>query len=456
MTVEVIVAKEVINCDKLIGTFLDERHYDRVIDSDCDFYAPAEVTLFGSEEETEDKCVFKLRKGFFTIEEQQAAYDGLKDGAAPSFNRGMAAGERGAGAGARDWVTDRQIDILDLMINPVDSLFEVSELERLVFSEEKDVKGSARGMAWLTSKMTDFNFDDWAKEAFKLPDDMRRKEATRIQEEFISKTTYANQVYSGVAGWFDRYPRIPYGRATSYTQNNREKFEKSYPLLQKLAVGFKDLLPQRYANQIAACAKIDPEYYIPETPFTTLTINKTFRTAAHLDAGDLAEGFSNLCVLTNGVGYEGGYLVLPEFRVAINIRPGDLLLIANHSGIHGNTEIKVEEGGERISLVCYFRENMLLLGEKVYEDCRYNFVEECRKDTGHPSWRPMWNGVYTSMWTSEAWYDFLANNLGIDYLKKYHPEAGPRNQYSDSCSYITGSGAKYDCSKCNQVCTGAI
>ena len=461
MSVEVIVAKDVVNCDKLIGTFLDESHYDRVIDSDCDFYAPAEVTLFGSEEETEEKCVFKFRKGFFTIEEQMSAYEGLKDAASPSFNRGMAAGQRnggegGAGSKNREWVTDRQVDILDLMINPIDSLFETSELEKLIFEDGSSYKGSSRGLAWLSSKMDDFVFDDWAKETFKLSLEERRVEAQRVSDEFISKTTYANQVYSGVAGWFDRYPRIPYGRATAYTQNNKEKFEKSYPLLKKLASGFKALLPERYANQIEACTKIDPGYYIPETPFTTLTINKTFRTAAHLDAGDLAEGFSNLCVLTNGVGYKGGYLVLPEFRVAINIRPGDLLLVANHSGIHGNTEIKVEEGGERISLVCYFREKMLELGEKVYEDVRFEFVESRRKNEAHPHWRPMWNGVSAGMFESEEWYDFLASSLGEEMMKKYHPNAAPRKQYSDSCSYITGGAEAYDCSKCNKVCTGSI
>ena len=105
-----------------------------------------------------------------------------------------------------------------------------------------------------------------------------------------------------------------------------------------------------------------------DTPFTTVTVNKNFRTAAHRDAGDLHEGFSNLTVVAKGdQQWTGGYLVLPEFRVAINIRPGDLLLINNHAGIHGNTELLPPEGKtladmERISLVCYFRENMLKLG----------------------------------------------------------------------------------------------
>ena len=452
----VIVAKDVHNCDHLLGTFLDERHYDLVIDEDCDFYAPAEVTLFGSEEETEEKCVFKFRKGYFTAEEQLAAYEGLRDAAVQSQNRGLAAGERGEKLNNREWVTQRQLDILDLMINPVDSIMEVSDLEQLIFNKDAVCKGSPRGMVWLNSKVGDFDFEKWAEETYALSIEERKEKATYVAEELISKTTYANQVYSGVAGWFDRYPRIPYGRATAYTAAQPEKFAKSYPLLEKLARGFETLLPERYQNQVNACKMIDPAFYVPNTPFTTLTVNKTFRTAAHLDAGDLESGFSNLCVLSNGVGYTGGYLVLPEFRVAINIRPGDLLLIANHSGIHGNTEIKIEEGGERLSLVAYFREKMLLLGEKVYEDVRYDFVEDRRKNKDHDLWRPLWNGVSENMWASEEWYDFLYKKLGQSYLSKYHPEAGPRNLYSESCSYITGAGQAFDCSKCDKVCTGVI
>lgn len=428
---KVIVSEVALNCDHLLGSFLDERHFDTVINEDCDFYAPAEITLFGDDSESEDKCVFKFRKNFFTEEEQRLAYEGLRDAAVQSQNRGIAAGERSEKLNNREWVTQRQLDILDLMMNPVDSLFEESDLDRLVKNKNESSGGSPRGMVWLSSKTDEFDFEEWAEKTAALPENDRRKEATRISDQYISKTTYANQVYSGVAGWFDRYPRIPYGRATAYTGSQPEKFKKSYPLLQKLAVGFKELMPERYANQEAACAKIDPAFYVPETPFTTLTVNKTFRTAAHLDAGDLEVGFSNLTVLSNGVGYTGGYLVLPEFRVAVNIRPGDLLLVANHSGIHGNTEIKVEEGGERISLVCYFRENMLSLGEKAYEDARYNFIEGRRKNPDHKLWRPLWNGVSPNCFSDSAdpkqnwdaakeWYDYLMDSEP-EFLKKYHP-----------------------------------
>ena len=124
-------------------------------------------------------------------------------------------------------------------------------------------------------------------------------------------------------------------------------------------------------------------------------------------------------------------MIAPEYRVAVNVRPGDLLLINNHEVMHGNTPIELlDETAERISLVCYFRENMLTLGSKEYEDCRYEFVESRRLNKEHPghknedgSERHLWNGVSQGMWTSQEWYDFCEDKLGHDELVKYHPEA---------------------------------
>jgi hypothetical protein len=231
---------------------------------------------------------------------------------------------------------------------------------------------------------------------------------------------------SGIAGWFDRYPRLPYGRATSYTAREPQKFAMAYPFLQQLAQGFKDLLPWRYNNQMEAAKKMDPRFLVPETPFTTVTVNKSFRTACHFDAGDFTAGLSNLLTLTNNGNYKGCYLVAPEYRVAVNPRPGDLLLINNHEVMHGNTQIELlDDVAERISLVVYFREKMLELGSKEYEDCRYDYVESRRTNKEHKGHigRNLWNGIDPGMWDNQEWYDYLESKLGRDELVKYHPQA---------------------------------
>jgi hypothetical protein len=304
---------------------------------------------------------------------------------------------------------------------PIDFNDEISQIKAKYAQKE-----STRGLVWLSQKVKqdNFNFDRWLSEVSSLTPAERRSEAVEIQETYISDTTYANAVYSGIAGWFDRYPRIPYGRATSYTQNSYDKFKLSFPFLQTLDRGFAELLPERHAAQRKAADKIDPSFLVPGTVFTTITVNKTFRTAAHRDAGDFTNGLSNLLVLSNNGNYTGGYLILPEVRIAVNVRPGDLLLVNNHEYIHGNTPIALEDDvAERVSLVCYLREKMLELGSREYEDHRFNYVESRRKNKEHRLQRRLWNGISEGMWDEKEWYDYLEKNGGREMVQKYHPEA---------------------------------
>jgi hypothetical protein len=435
---KVIVADRKFDVPELLGQFLDESHYDVLIEEDCDVYAPPDCDLGDQAVCTQDcstcskgtdekKIIFKFRKNYFSKEEQDAAYAGLREAATETQNRGLAAGPRGEKLGNREWVTEYEYDILDYFSNPSANLFGDDPIESIRASHTgKKSSPSNRNNVWSITAVNkdEFKFEDWVERTRHLSEADMKAEANHVITKYVCATTYANGVFSGIAGWYDRYPRIPYGRATSYTQNHPEKFKMSYPFLQTLAKGFKELLPWRYANQMEAAKKLDPCYLVPETPFTTITVNKTFRTAAHYDAGDLTTGLSNLLVLSNNGNYTGGYLIAPEYRVAVNVRPGDLLLINNHEVMHGNTPIVLQdETAERISLVCYFREKMLELGSKEYEDTRHDFVEDRKKNKDHPEQRALWNGVSSGMWTSQEWYDYCEAKLGRAVLLKYHPEA---------------------------------
>lgn len=449
--VKVIVADKKHDCSHLLGQFLDESHYDILVEEDADVYMPANCDLATQATcETNRDCAsctkgtdelriaFKFRKNYFSKEQQDAAYAGLREAAVETQNRGIAAGPRAEKLGNREWVTDYEVDIIDYFSNPKANLFGEDPIEEIrKVHKGKPSSPSNKNNVWgiQAVKKDNFDFEAWVDSTKQLSPEDQRAEAKRVATKYICQTTYANGVFSGIAGWFDRYPRIPYGRATSYTEKNPEKFAMAFPFLQTLAKGFKDLLPWRYNNQMEAAKKLDPSFLVPETPFTTITVNKSFRTAAHFDAGDLQTGLSNLLVLSNNGNYEGCYLVAPEYRVAVNVRPGDLLLINNHEVLHGNTPIKfLDEDAERISLVCYFREKMLELGSKEYEDCRYDFVESRRLNKEHAghknedgSDRHLWNGVSAGMWESQEWFDFCEKKLGRDDLLKYHPEAEGAN-----------------------------
>ena len=416
---KIIVAKTKYDCEHLLGQFLDESHYDVLIDEDTDCYL---------HNEDESSIAFKFRKNFFSKEEQEAAYTGLREAATPTQNRGLAAGPKGEKCGGREWVTEFQMQVFDLFQKEAENtaikINVKEEIDRL--RELYQNKESTRGLVWLSAlvKQDDFSFENWLENVSNLSVTERKKEAHKVENKYISDTTYANQVNSGIAGWFDRYPRIPYGRATAYTQHSFDKFKMSFPFLQTLDRGFAELLPTRHAAQREAADEIDPAFLVPETVFTTITVNKTFRTAAHRDAGDFTNGLSNLLVLSNNGNYSGGYLILPEVRVAVNVRPGDLLLVNNHEYIHGNTPIVThDEVAERISLVCYLREKMLELGSKEYEDHRFNYVESRRKNPEHPLQRRLWNGISEGMWDEQEWYDYLERIGGRAMVEKYHPKA---------------------------------
>lgn len=444
--VKTITAKFWNDCEHQLGTYMEDTDYDFVVEEDTNFFAPpsCDVTKAQTCDRDCSKCIneddviFIFRKNVFSEKEQQGAYEGLVGAALPTQNRGLAAGPKGQKQGNRDWVTEEQIEIMEHFIHNKKSLFDDGgdPIEKIYAKYLSKEEQPTRGIVWLRSKIQDsgYNYDtffmDKTNEWRKMSIEDAAKDAAKIKNEFISDTSYANQVLSGIAGFYDRYPRIPYGRATSYTENNYETYEKCYPFMEKLAAEFKKYLPRRHSIQSTCADKLDPRFRVAgkKTPFTTITVNKNFRTAAHRDAGDLHEGFSNLTVVANDKHWEGGYLVLPEFRVAVNIRPGDLLLINNHGGIHGNTELRPPEGKkiedmERISLVCYFRENMLELGSWEYETLRRNFVDDRRLNQEHKEWRAFWNGVSPAMWESEEWYDYLKKKGGEEMLEKYHPKA---------------------------------
>jgi len=433
---DVYVALFTEDQSELLGQYATEDSYDMVVDSDADFYLPSG----GMEEEPldEERIAFKFRKGVFTQEEQLGAYEGLYGAAIESNNRGLAAGPREDSQGNRDWVTTYQSNVLGWYEQGQPPNIDGSD--PLAEFAAQQVDDEIRGGVWLRTKVEP-EFGSY-KEFFPILEakikGMSLEDAAlyakEIRMDFISDTSYATAIWSGIAGFYGRYPRIPYGRATAYTDHHRETFEKCYAFARKLEQTFKELLPVRHQRQQEFADKVDPKFLIAEdTTFTTITVNTTSkdrnaRMACHRDAGSLNEGFSNLTVISDGKkDWKGGYLVCPEVRAAINVRPGDLLLVDNMRVIHGNTPIEAPDTGVddllRMSLVFYFREDMAKLGTWEYEHLRRAYVDSRRKNEEHKLWRPYWNGVSPSMWGEQEWYDWLTVEGGESMVRQYHPEA---------------------------------
>lgn len=181
----------------------------------------------------------------------------------------------------------------------------------------------------------------------------------------LGRVMRAKQVMSGIAGFFDRSARFPFCRQTSFTEHNRAQFRASIPYFRVISQLFQEACPERYEAQLAYASRTNKDFLISGTVFTTVTVNRNFQTAYHVDAGDLKAGLGNLSVLRAGT-YQGGYTVIPRYDCAFDLGSGDVCFFDVHE-YHGNTPITAKAPYERISIVCYYREKMSNCGSMMEE-----------------------------------------------------------------------------------------
>ena len=195
-----------------------------------------------------------------------------------------------------------------------------------------------------------------------------------------SKQKITNLAQSNIAGYFDKPDRNIIGtkeqcRETAFNIKYPELWEQSLPFLKRCDQLFQELMPLRHYRQYLR-SDLSPNFKIPNTSFSTITLNYSWRTAAHQDAGDYKDGFGNLVILEDEKSpntYQGCYLAFPQYGIAVDVREGDFLTMDVHE-YHCNTEFKPThdrvEGKfknrdiinhwylNRMSVVLYLRENM--------------------------------------------------------------------------------------------------
>ena len=314
---KVYVLKPVMTDDEikeLEGTYFDEKSIRNIIDHDADVYA-VDANAPGGK-----RLLAKFRKNVFSPEIVELAWDAFHKAAAPSRNRGAAAG-------------------------PID----------------------LKSMYW--KKRRPVEIEKWS--------------ARYIQNGKASKMRVNNNVFSSVLGYFEKTPFMGLPcRLTSYTQTYFKNYKKGLPFIQAIDRQFKTLVPESHKKQLSRIAST-PAYQIADTAFSSVTINRNFRTALHQDAGDFREGFGNLSVVEYGK-YHGGFTVFPQYSVGFDLRSRDFIAMDVHQW-HCNTALyetdsdkeynktleKVyshdastgTKGSEfrfsRISFVCYVREKLI-------------------------------------------------------------------------------------------------
>jgi hypothetical protein len=172
-----------------------------------------------------------------------------------------------------------------------------------------------------------------------------------------SNITVGSFVESGNVGYMDKSAMIHYCRRTAFARKYFDEFKAGIPFVEAVDKLYAELCPEHYARQKAIADGTNKNYIIGNTVFTTVTVNRNFRTAVHKDSGDYEPGFGNLCVYREG-GYDGFHFCLPEYRIAVDMQNTDMLFVDVHRW-HGNTEPKnMSPDWLRIAFVMYYREYM--------------------------------------------------------------------------------------------------
>lgn len=119
---------------------------------------------------------------------------------------------------------------------------------------------------------------------------------------------------------------------------------------------FPDTLKRHYDT---VGDKVDENWTIKGTPFTSGIVNKNNPLKYHHDAGNFKNVLSNMIVLKNGV--SGGHLACPEFDLKFKCDDKHLVIFDGAQILHGVTPIIKPEGDDgcyRYSIVYYSLEQM--------------------------------------------------------------------------------------------------
>jgi len=227
----------------------------------------------------------------------------------------------------------------------------------------------------------------------KMKDGLKKEDLIQLiikKSGGVSKMKVNNQVASNPIGFYEsgkNFADLPC-RLTHFTRTNFEKYNEGLPFIQHIDKLFQKLIPEAHNKQLSR-ADTKPHLKIPKTSFSTVTINRNFRTAMHRDAGDFRDGFGNLTVIERGK-YHGGYTIFPQYGVAIDLRNNDFVAMDVHQW-HCNTPmyeteedkvfneslewafkdnpevgtVGIYEKYTRISFVCYLREKIASCPDKI-------------------------------------------------------------------------------------------
>jgi hypothetical protein len=123
------------------------------------------------------------------------------------------------------------------------------------------------------------------------------------------------------------------------------------------AAYYERLNPQLFAGHTEAAGKVLDQYRIGESPFTSAIINKDNVLPYHYDSGNFKDVWSLMLGFKKDV--EDGYLVVPEYDLALEVADNSLSGFDGQVALHGVSPFKkLSRYAYRYTIVAYSKSGM--------------------------------------------------------------------------------------------------
>jgi len=164
---------------------------------------------------------------------------------------------------------------------------------------------------------------------------------------------------SAIFGYSPRVAmRHDYCTVTAMAINHKKQHHVITNFAKELVGYYKEYFPERYEFHTKTVEeRVMQDWTIGGSPFTSGIVNKNNQLKYHFDAGNFRGVLSNMVVFKKDVA--GGYLVIPELDIALEVADNTLTVFNGQEILHGVSTIEYEnEHAYRYSAVYYSLEQM--------------------------------------------------------------------------------------------------
>ena len=152
--------------------------------------------------------------------------------------------------------------------------------------------------------------------------------------------------------------RQDYCSATTLAYDQPKQHHVISSFAQQLVGYYKQYFPERYEFHTKVVEeRVMQDWTIGGTPFTSGIVNKNNQLKYHFDSGNFKGVLSNMVVFKRDVA--GGYLVIPEFDLALEVADNTVTIFNGQDILHGVSTIEYDnDHAYRYSAVYYSLEQM--------------------------------------------------------------------------------------------------